>query len=383
MRKAQPLDRKDIITLTDGFQFIDREFRGISKTNYPERLKFKSSITKVLKRERNKLYRLSKDLPGVSLVGVFELELVDLRHAIGGDHQHSVKAKTLRYLASQERKPAKYRKTDEPISAETFVRRSKTAFKNRLLDEARERIAANKDLPDDQFPGLQYAVLLHMHVVIDLNGTPREDVERWLTGRPVGSRRFTGQWRLPYQVMVKSLYENTPVDDSLRNISFYPIKGPLAFNYENTAPKHDEALPEEDSRNFNDEALALLVWLQHGIGHESLRVAINWPGVDREKRGRKPARQVIQKLTEDELIEALAERGTPLPTPPIGPTDISFLFDEVGQGATAARSTRANTPARTSSDDARDRSDDAGQTRADRCGEDGTVNDTAYPADDE
>lgn len=234
LRKAQKLNRKDILVLSDGFQFIDRKFGGITKTNYPERLKYKSSIAKVVRRERSKLYRLTTSLPGVSLIGVFELELVDLRHAIGGDHQHAVKAKTLRVLATQERKPTKYRKTDEPISAETYIRRHKREFRNTLLDEARKRIAANEDLPEDKFSGIQYAVLLHMHVVIDLNETSREDVERWFSGKPAGTRRFKGQWTLPYQVMIKSLYEGKSVDDSLRHISFYPFKGPVASNYENT-----------------------------------------------------------------------------------------------------------------------------------------------------
>ncbi len=82
-------NREDIITLAQGFQCIYREFTGITKTNYPERPKFKSSIEKVMKRERKKLYRINKDdqLPDISMTGMFELELVDLRHAIGGDHR--------------------------------------------------------------------------------------------------------------------------------------------------------------------------------------------------------------------------------------------------------------------------------------------------------
>ncbi|GJE12765.1 hypothetical protein [Methylobacterium longum] len=347
LHKATPLNREDIVTLAQGFQCIYREFTGITKTNYPERLKYKSSIEKVMKRERKKLYRINKDdqLPGVSVTGMFELELIDLRHAIGGDHQHSVKAKTLRVLATQERKPTKKRKKDEKISFETERRRMKLGAKMRLLDEARARIAANEDLAEAEFPGLQYAVLLHMHVLIDLNGTPREDLERWLTGKGASTRRFSGQWPLPYQVMVKGLYENKPVDDSIRDISFYAIKAPLTFNYENTAPKRDEDLPESDPKHFSDEALAILAWLQQGIGHERLRIAINWPGAEQEKRGPKPKHVPIPKMTEDELDEALAARGSSLPRPPAGATDIGFLFEEAEEGPQAAYFPEASTSA--------------------------------------
>ena len=382
LRKAQLLDRKDIITLADGFQFIDRKFRGITKTSYPERLKFKSSNTKVIRRERKKLYRLSKDLPGVSLIGVFELELVDLRHAISGDHQHSVKANTLRVLASQERKPTKYRKSEEEPSIEAQIRRAKNAHKNRLLDDARERIAANKELPEDQFPGIQYAVLLHMHVVIDLNGTPREDVEQWFNGKSGGNRRFKGQWPLPYQVMIKSLYESKPVDDSLRHISFYPFKGPVTFNYENTAPKRDEELPEGDARHYPDEALALAAWLQHSIGHESLRVAIDWPGVDREKRGPKLKREPTPKITEDELEEALSELGAELPRDPKGQTDISPMFEGEGEGVQAAPPAIASTSTESCADDAEGTAAATDRKRPDRGGEEGSVNETAHSTND-
>ncbi|MGU3479031.1 hypothetical protein [Methylobacterium sp. D48H] len=347
LRRANPLDREDIITLAQGFQCIYREFTGITKTNYPERLKFKSSIEKVMKRERKKLYRIIKEdqLPGIAVTGMFELELVDLRHAIGGDHQHSIKAKTLRVLATQERKPPKKRKKDEKISSETERRRMKLSARMRLLDEARARIAANKDLPEVDFPGLRYAVLLHMHVLIDLNGTPREDLERWLDGNGNSKRKFNGQWKLPHQVMVKGVYENKPVDDSIRDISFYAIKAPLTFNYENTAPKRDEDLPETDPRHFSDEALAILAWLQQGIGHERLRIAINWPGAEQEKRGPKPKYMPILKMTEDELDEALAARGSSLPRPPAGETDIGFLFEEAGEGPRATHFPEASTSA--------------------------------------
>lgn len=373
LRKATRLEREDIITLAQGFQCIYREFTGITKTNYPERLKFKSSIEKVMKRERKKLYRIIKEdqLPGIAVTGMFELELVDLRHAIGGDHQHSVKAKTLRVLATQERKPTKRRKKDEKVSHEAERRRIKLVAKMRLLDEARARIAANKDLPEVEFPGLRYAVLLHMHVLIDLNGTPREDVERWLTGKEVSSRRFSGQWPLPYQVMLKGLYESKSVNDSIRDISFYPIKAPLAFNYENTAPKRDEDLPEADPRHFSDEALAILAWLQQGIGHERLRIAINWPGAEQEKRGPKPKHMPVPKMTEDELDEALAARGSSLPRPPVGETDIGFLFEETGEGLHAVHLPEASssagegkTPGAT---DDRDPSDEPTSDPDDRC----------------
>lgn len=345
LRRANPLDREDIVTLAQGFQCIYREFTGITKTNYPERLKFKSSIEKVMKRERKKLYRIIKEdqLPGIAVTGMFELELVDLRHAIGGDHQHSVKAKTLRVLATQERKPTKKRKKDEKVSPETERRRMKLGAKMRLLDEARARIAANKELSEVDFRGLRYAVLLHMHVLIDLNGTPRADVERWLTGKGASTRRFSGQWPLPYQFMVKSLFDNKPVDDSIRDISFYAIKAPLTFNYENTAPKRDEDLPEADPRHFSDEALAILAWLQQGIGHERLRIAINWPGAEQEKRGPKPKHMPIPKMTEDELDEALAARGSSLPRPPVGETDIGFLFEEAREGPQATHFPEAST----------------------------------------
>ena len=389
LRKAQPLDREDILAVIHDLQFVDREFRGITKTSYPERLKFKSSLEKVIKRERDKLYRLPKSLYNVSLIGMFELELVDLRHSIGGDHQHSTKAKTVRVLASQERKPTKYQKTEEPISFESQRRRMKTMFRYRLLDEARERVAANKELPDTEFPGLQYAVLLYMHVLIDLNGTPREDVERWLTGKAVGSRRFAGQWPLPHQVMVKSFFADKPVSDSLRHISFYPIKGPLAFNYENTAPKHDQELPEGDPANFNDEALALIAWLQHGIGHESLRVAINWPGANREKRGRKPSRPVTPKMTEDELVQALADLGVSLPSDAAGQTDISFLFEAVGEGVQDAFDSAEESTPPEGDEDAPEVTGDVDPTdgpaldRGNRDEGRGKGNDTAPFADDE
>lgn len=372
LRKAQPLDRYDILAITHDLQFVDREFRGITKTNYPERLKFKSSIEKVIKRERKKLDRLNKDLPGVSLIGVFELELINLRHAINGDHQHSIKAQTVRSLASQERKPTKYRKFDDPVSFETQRRRSKTEFKNRLLDEARERIAMNRDLPESEFHGLQYAVLLHMHVVIDLNGTSRDDVARWLTGKAVGTRRFTGQWQLPYQVMIKSLFVDKPVADSLRHISFYPIKGPLTFNYENTAPKEDEKLPDGDPRHFNDEALALIAWLQHGVGHEGLRIERNWPGVDRQKRGRKPSRAVTPKITDDELEEALAELGVELPRDLIGQTNIGPLFKAAEEGAQVNGPAGASTPIGSGANDTLVVQGATDWTRSDRGGEGGS-----------
>lgn len=336
LRRAQSLTREDIFNLAHGLQCIYRQFEGFTKTNFPERLKFKSSIEKVIIRERSKLYRLNKDLPGVSLIGQFELELVDLRHSIGGTHQHRTKSQTLRALASQPRKPLKPRKSDEPPSAEAERRRIKQTAKARLLDEARERIAGNRELPESDFPGLQFAILLHIHALVDLNGHSRDDLERWLTGKPIGKRKFKGFWCLPYQVMVKKLFENKPINDSLRDISFYPFKGPTTFNYENTAPKHDEDLPDEDPANFSDEALALLAWLQVGIGHESLRLSINWPSVDRERRGRKPNKTIIPKVTEEEFYEEiepmLAERGMSLPTEPSGHTDLSELFEaEVNQ----------------------------------------------------
>lgn len=373
LRRAIRLNREDIVTLAQGFQCIYREFTGITKTNYPERLKFRSSIEKVMKRERKKLYRINKDdqLPGVSVTGMFELELVDLRHAIGGDHQHSVKAKTLRVLATQERKPTKPRKEKEPISFETQRRRMKLGARIRLLDEARARIAANKDIPEVDFPGLRYAVLLHMHVLIDFNGTPREDVERWLTGKGVSTRRFSGQWPLPYQVMVKGLYENKSVDDSIRDISFYAIKAPLTFNYENTAPKRDEDLPGTDPKHFSDEALAILAWLQQGIGHERLRIAVNWPGAEQDKRGPKSKRMLIPKMTEDELDEALAARGSSLPRPPVGETDIGVLFEETGEGLQAVHLAEASTSAgegnASGATDDRDPSDEPTSDPGNRC----------------
>ncbi|MGU3540419.1 hypothetical protein [Methylobacterium sp. A54F] len=330
LRRAHELDHKDVFQLALGLQCIYREFRGITKTNFPERLKFKSSIEKVMKRERSKLYRLSKAFPDLSLIGQFELELVDLRHAIGGAHQHRVKSKTLRILASQERKPTKLRKSKKPITPEAERRRLKKGIKLRLLDEARARIAANDQIPEDDFPGLQYAVLLHMHVLVDLNGANRKEVEQWLTGKAAGGRRFRGQWTLNHQVMIKKLFENKPVSDSLRDISFYPFKAPVTFNYENTAPKPDEDLSEEDPANFTDEALALLAWLQHGIGHERLRLAINWPSMNRDRRGRKPNRSATSVVDEEEfceqLREILDERGLHLPKEPIGETDLSELF---------------------------------------------------------
>lgn len=182
-----------------------------------------------------------------------------------------------------------------------------------------------------------------MHVLIDLNGTPREDVERWLTGKGTSTRRFSGQWPLPYQVMVKGMYENKSVDDSIRDISFYAIKAPLTFNYENTAPKRDEDLSKGDTRHFSDEALAILAWLQQGIGHERLRIAINWPGAEQEKRGPKPKHVPTPKMTEDELEEALAARGSSLPRPPVGETDIGVLFEEAGDGPQAAYRPEAST----------------------------------------
>jgi hypothetical protein len=333
LRKASRLDQHDIFALAQGFQCIYREFAGVNKTNYPERLKFKSSIEKVMKRERKKLYRINKEdqLPGVAITGMFEMELVDLRHAIGGDHQHCVKAKTLRDLASQERTPTKIRKTDKPISFETQRRRTKRGAQLRLLDEVRRRIAANEPLQPDDFPGLRYAVLLHMHVLIDLNGTPRNVVEMWLDGRASSNRRFKGQWRLPHQVMVKSMFEDKPIDDSIRDISFYEIKAPLAFNYENTSPKQDEDLHEDHPKHFTDEALAILAWLQQGIGHESLRIAINWPGVDRQRRGPKRTNVLPTKMTVEELDRELAARGVSLPTPLAGYTNISVLFEAAGE----------------------------------------------------
>lgn len=331
LRRAQTLTKDDIFKLAHGLQCIYRQFDGFTKTNFPERLKFKSSIEKVIRRERSKLYRLNKDLPGVSLIGQFELELVDLRHSIGGTHQHRTKSQTLRALASQPRKPVKPRKSDKPPTTEAERRRIKQSAKARLLDDARERIAGNRELPESDFPGLQFAVLLHIHALVDLNGHSRDDLERWLSGKEVGKRRFKGFWNLPYQVMVKRLFEAKPINDSLRDISFYPFKGPTAFNYENTAPKHDEDLQDEDPANFSDEALALFAWLQVGIGHESLRLSINWPSADRERRGRKPNKTVIPKVTEEEFYEEiepmLAERGLSLPTEPSGQTDLSELFE--------------------------------------------------------
>lgn len=358
LRKAQPLNIKDIFTLAHGLQCIYRQFEGFTKTNFPERLKFKSSIEKVIRRERSKLYLLNKDLPGVSLIGQFELELVDLRHSIGGAHQHRTKSQTLRVLASQPRKPLKPRKSGEPLSPEAERRRMKQSAKARLLDEARERIAGNRELPESDFPGLQFAVLLHIHALVDLNGHSRDDLERWLSGKEVGKRRFKGFWNLPYQVMVKKLFEAKPVHDSLRDISFYPFKGPTMFNYENTAPKHDEYLPDEDPANFPDEALALLAWLQIGIGHESLRLSINWPSVDRERRGRKPNKTVIPKVTEEEFYEEiepmLAERGLSFPIEPSGQTDLSELFEaeDIREGMSRG-------------------------SRNDECEEEGDINDTA------
>ncbi|CAO4186219.1 hypothetical protein [Methylorubrum extorquens] len=331
LRRAQTLTKDDIFKLAHGLQCIYRQFEGFIKTNFPERLKFKSSIEKVKRRERSKLYRLNKDLPGVSLIGQFELELVDLRHSIGGNHQHRTKSQTLRALASQPRKQSKQRTSVEPPTVEAERRRIKQTAKARLLDDARERIAGNRELPESDFPGLQFAVLLHIHALVDLNGHSRDDLERWLSGKEVGKRRFKGFWKLPYQVMVKKLFEAKPVNDSLRDISFYPFKGPTTFNYENTAPKHDDELPDEDPADFSDEALALLAWLQVGIGHESLRLSINWPSVDRERRGRKPNKTAIAKVTEEEFYEKiepmLAERGLSLPTEASGPTDLSELFE--------------------------------------------------------
>ena len=353
LRRASQLDREDIITLAQGFQCIYREFTGITKTNYPERLKFKSSIEKVKKREKSKLNRIIKEgqLPGVAITGLFELELVDLRHAISGDHQHTVKAETLRVLATQERKPTKPRKTDKKISPEAERRRMKHGARMRLLDEARARIAANQELSEVDFPGIRYAVLLHMHVLIDLNGTPRGDVERWLDGQGKSDRSFRGQWTLPRQVMVKSLYEDKSVSDSIRDISFYAIKAPLKFNYENTAPKRDDELVEGDAKDFPDEALAILAWLQQGIGHESLRITVNWPGAGHEKRGPKPKRTPEPKMTDDELDEALAARGSSLPRPLIGETDIGFLFDDAGEGAQGTSGfAQAGTPAEADED---------------------------------
>ncbi|GJD75135.1 hypothetical protein [Methylobacterium goesingense] len=327
LKGAEPFERREIYPLARALQCVFREFPGITKTRFKERLKFKSSIEKVMKRERSKLYRLGRELPRISLIGQFELELIDLHHAVGGLHQHARKSSTLRVLASQERQPG-----NRARSRVSSARQSANDEKRRLLDKARMKIASNQELSAQEFPGLKYAVLLHMHVLVDLNGVERADFERWLTGKKVGCRRFAGQWKLPLQVMTKSLFQDKTIDKSLSDISRYPFKDVVSFNYDNCAPKREDGSAAEDNTNsFPDEGLAVLCWLQHGIGHERLRIQINWPGVDRERRGRKTRCVSEPMIREDEFYPIfdglLAKNSLGCPAPDQGQLVIDELWE--------------------------------------------------------
>lgn len=287
-KHSRPLTLNEVFRVARALQIIYRDFSSITQTRFPDRLKLKSSVEEIIKRERQKLYTITQDLPNIGIRGSFELELVDLHHVLGGPHTNTRKAETIRLLASQPRTPAQ--------------RMSK--LKNRLLDEVRDKIADGEMPPKDGYEQLRHSVLVHLHAIVDLNGTREDDLRKWLTGRGPSDRKFTGKWPLPHQVRLTSLYTDKDVHKSLVDLCFYPFKAATAYNY----AMDQNARREESDRHtveFSNEELAILVWLQQSMGHEALSIDINWhhPVVENEEapRGRrKKARKSLMALLPDE-----------------------------------------------------------------------------------
>ncbi|MDG2570761.1 hypothetical protein P7L87_24725, partial [Vibrio parahaemolyticus] len=226
LQKSQKLSEQEIHKIALALQWIYRDFRTINRTKFPEYLKLKSSVEKVIKRERDKLYYLLRDLPKVSIIGSFEIELIDLFHAFDSADLHPAKVETLRKLAGQKRK-RDVRPADRLIDDEM----SSAMVKSRLLDNLRTQIHNGEKIDFRAYPELRYSVLLHIHAMVDLNGTSRDDFEKWLSGKGRSSRRFKPKWPLPRQTMLTSLHANRDVSRSIISIGFYPFKQALGFNY--------------------------------------------------------------------------------------------------------------------------------------------------------
>lgn len=279
LARADCLTPPEIISVATHLEFIGRTFPSVNRLNYPEALALQEAVEKAIKLEWRKINTIYRDLPGVSIIGSFELELVDLRHALGGKHRHTKKAATIARLAGQ-RSRKRGSVDDDPGSY----------GRGQLRDEARA-IIAKGEIPDpERYPGLRYAVLLHFHAIVDLNGTPRADFETWLRGRTNegrSERRFKGHWRLPDQVMVQRLHEDRDLVDSLRAMSAYPLKPQIEFNYD---------LPEDElgDRLIPQRELAAHIWLQSEIGRKGLKIWVNESGTSGGSliptRGRKPKR---------------------------------------------------------------------------------------------
>lgn len=310
--KAKQLSEREIHEIALALQWIYRDFRSITRTRFPEHLKLKSSIEKVIKRERKKLYSILRDLPNLSISGTFEIELIDLVHA--SENFHPNKVETLRLLAGQKRK-RDVRPEDRIITDDLNSR----SVKSRLLDNLRTQFHLGEEISWQDYPELRYAILLHIHAVVDLNGTPREDLEQWLKGsQGLSRRRFKPKWPLSRQVKLNKLYADRSPARSLVSLGFYPFKSALGFNYEFS--ENSTADPEfrRESKTFSEHELAILVWLQHSLGFPGLAIRINteqdYETRETPKSGRKPKRSAMSIFPEldefqKEVHAILTERG--------------------------------------------------------------------------
>ncbi|MBF9197150.1 hypothetical protein [Microvirga terrestris] len=313
LQKSQKLSEQEFHKVALALQWIYRDFRTINRTKFPEYLKLKSSVEKVIKRERDKLYYLLRDLPKVSIIGSFEIELIDLFHAFDSADLHPAKAETLRKLAGQKRK-RDVRPADRLIDDEM----SSAMVKSRLLDNLRTQIHNGEKIDFREYPELRYSVLLHIHAMVDLNGTSRDDFEKWLSGKGRSARRFKPKWPLPRQTMLTSLHENREVGRSITSIGFYPFKSALGFNYNLAENRSADPGFQRESKSFSEEELAILVWLQQSLGFPGIAVRLNaasdYETIEIPKVGRKKTRSAMSVIPamdqfQRDLHRMLDERG--------------------------------------------------------------------------
>lgn len=310
LARSKTLSVGEIDLVARKLQIIGRTFPSLTRAKYPEHLRLVRDIEHAIKRESRKLNTLYKAFPNVSIIGAYELELVDLQHVLNGPHSHSTKAATIVGLASQSQTARKLQR-GEPLNETVWHARQ------RLIEEVRGYIANGEMPPSDRYPGVRYGILLHFHAVVDLHDTSRADFETWLKGksrRGTSTRRHKGNWKLECQVMMQQLRSDKSLHESLTALTRYPFKGETSFNYE-------KSVVDRVRIPFNEQELALMVWLQHLIGHERLKIRHNVgdPGVQSVRgtvtRGRraKPKTPVGslpgQKAFEDQAVDIMRQKG--------------------------------------------------------------------------
>jgi len=109
-------------------------------------------------------------------------------------------------------------------------------------------------------------VLIHAHLLLDLNGLDRGEVKDWLRDRHNKS---------PRQVEVRGIRLDQTLPDLCRKIGSYPFKDRVQYNMS------FEAHGYRDGRYFSDLELANLLLLHGGVcrnGFKNLLIGSKWNG---------------------------------------------------------------------------------------------------------